>query len=91
MPQARETHAAVQAHDDCAGGLESERERREGQARRTAPEVLVAVLDVEVDLVCDARALRLDALRAEEHGERDEQEAQREAAEYHLFLPGSSE
>ena len=56
-----------------------------GDVARTAPEVLVAVLDVEVDLVRHARALRgLDALRAEEGGDGNEQETEGEASEYHV-------
>ena len=41
------------------------------------------MLDVKVDLVGDARALRLDRLGAEEGRDGDEEEAEREPAEDH--------
>lgn len=50
------------------------------------------MLDVEVDLVRDLGALcGLDALRAEERRDGDEEEAQRETAEYHFVGVGRSE
>lgn len=51
------------------------------------------MLDVEVDLVRDFGALcGLDALRAEERRDGDEEEAQRETAEYHFVgVEGRSE
>ena len=51
---------------------------------RTSAKRLVTMVDVEVDLVGDARALRrLDGLGAEEGRERDKQEPEREPAEDH--------
>ena len=51
---------------------------------RTPAKVLVAMLDVEVDLVRDPGAFSgLDGLRAEERGDGDKEEAKRELAEEH--------
>ena len=63
------------------------------RAGRTPAEGFVAMLDVEVDLVRDLGALcGLDALRAEECRDGDEEEAQRETAEYHFVgVEGRSE
>ena len=56
----------------------------QGQTRTTA-EVLVALLDVEVDLVRDLGAFRgLHALCAEEGRDSDEKEPKRETAEDHF-------
>ena len=48
------------------------------------------MLDVKVDLVGDARALRLDRLGAEEGRDGDEEEAEREPAEDHGGRRGKS-
>ena len=62
----------------------------QGQTRTTA-EVLVTLLDVEVDLVADARALRsLNGLGTEEGRDGDQQEAEREPAEDHGGRRGKS-
>ena len=58
----------------------------------TTTEVLVAMLDVEVDLVCDLRALGcLYALGAEESREGDEKKTESEATEYHFMEERSEE
>lgn len=55
-----------------------------GASPRTSAHVLVAMLDVEVDLVGDPGTLgSLDGLRAEERGDRDEEETEGEPTEEH--------
>ena len=82
----RETYAAVETEDDCRLHVSALAKKctHPKERLRTTAEVLVTMLDVEVDLVGDARTLSgLDGLGAEEGREGDEQEAQGEPTEDH--------